>query len=112
MGMDSNEPSELGVRPNDVRFSASSRLLSAVKSFGSRALSVSLVARPEEHARPHVQTIKQLVEGTVRVVRNMALLLGPSMLDDLGLIPALKWQDSRRSRPGNAVATLDCWRMG
>ena len=26
------------------------------------------------------------------MVRNMALLLRPSMLDDLGLIPALKWQ--------------------
>jgi signal transduction histidine kinase len=26
------------------------------------------------------------------MVRNMALLLRPSMLDDLGLIPALRWQ--------------------
>ena len=28
----------------------------------------------------------------MRVVRNMALLLRPSMLDDLGLVPALRWQ--------------------
>jgi len=26
------------------------------------------------------------------VVRNMSLLLRPSMLDDLGLVPALQWQ--------------------
>ena len=44
----------------------------------------------EEQSRRHVETIKGLVENTVRVVRNMALLLRPSMLDDLGLIPALQ----------------------
>jgi len=27
----------------------------------------------------------------VRVVRNLALLLRPSILDDLGLVPAIKW---------------------
>ena len=37
-------------------------------------------------------SIKTLAESAVRVVRNMSLLLRPSMLDDLGLIPALKWQ--------------------
>jgi CheY-like chemotaxis protein len=46
----------------------------------------------KKQSRSHVETIKGLVEGTARVVRNMALLLRPSMLDDLGLIPALKWQ--------------------
>ena len=40
----------------------------------------------------HVETVKHLVENSVRVVRNMALLLRPSMLDDLGLVPALRWQ--------------------
>ena len=39
-----------------------------------------------------VDEIKQMVEDSVRVVRNMALLLRPSMLDDLGLVPALQWQ--------------------
>ena len=33
-----------------------------------------------------------MVEDSVGVVRNMALLLRPSMLDDLGLVPALQWQ--------------------
>jgi signal transduction histidine kinase len=33
----------------------------------------------------------QLVEETLRTVRNIAMLLRPSMLDDLGLSPALSW---------------------
>jgi signal transduction histidine kinase len=36
--------------------------------------------------------VKKLIEDSVGVVRNMALLLRPSMLDDLGLVPALQWQ--------------------
>jgi signal transduction histidine kinase len=57
-----------------------------------RNLSTGLGIRSVEHARGQAETIKGLVENTIRVVRNMALLLRPSMLDDLGLIPALKWQ--------------------
>jgi len=36
--------------------------------------------------------IKKQVENSISGVRNMALLLRPSMLDDLGLVPALQWQ--------------------
>jgi signal transduction histidine kinase len=57
-----------------------------------RNLSSGLGVRSPEQSLGHVETVKGLVESTVRVVRNMALLLRPSMLDDLGLIPALKWQ--------------------
>ena len=57
-----------------------------------RNLSVGQAGRVEAQARNHVETIKTLVENVLRVVRNMSLLLRPSMLDDLGLIPALKWQ--------------------
>ncbi len=63
-----------------------------------RNLSTGLAIRSEEQSRRHVETIKGLVEGTVGVVRNMALLLRPSMLDDLGLIPALKWQARETSK--------------
>jgi signal transduction histidine kinase len=42
--------------------------------------------------RPHVASIKSLAESSVQVIRNMSLLLRPSMLDDLGLAPALEWQ--------------------
>jgi len=42
--------------------------------------------------RKHVDSIKKLAEASVNVIRNMTLLLRPSMLDDFGLVPALEWQ--------------------
>ncbi len=42
--------------------------------------------------RRHVESIKKLAEASVQVIRNMTLLLRPSMLDDFGLVPALEWQ--------------------
>jgi signal transduction histidine kinase len=41
--------------------------------------------------RNHIESIRALAENCVNVVRNMALLLRPSMLDDFGLMPALEW---------------------
>jgi signal transduction histidine kinase len=41
---------------------------------------------------------KALAEQTLQMVRNLALGLRPSMLDDLGLEPALKWQAKEFSR--------------
>jgi len=72
-----------------------------------RNLSAGLPVRPEEQSRRHVETIKGLVEGTVRVVRNMALLLRPSMLDDLGLIPALRWQAREASKSTSMDVTVE-----
>jgi signal transduction histidine kinase len=46
----------------------------------------------------HVDKIKSIAETTVENVRNIALLLRPSMLDDLGLIAALEWQGREVSR--------------
>ena len=43
-------------------------------------------------ATAKVGEIKELAENSLAAVRNMALLLRPSMLDDLGLVPALEWQ--------------------
>jgi len=57
-----------------------------------RNLSAESAIQADEQSRGHVETVKSLVENSVRVVRNMALLLRPSMLDDLGLVPALRWQ--------------------
>jgi len=70
-------------------------------------LSGGIAVRFEEQSRRHVDTIKVLVEGTLRVVRNMALLLRPSMLDDLGLIPALKWQARETSKSTSLHVTVD-----
>jgi signal transduction histidine kinase len=39
-----------------------------------------------------VQAVRKLAENNVGLVRNLSLLLRPPMLDDLGLVPALKWK--------------------
>ena len=52
----------------------------------------AILGKGANQAVGQVEIIKTLVENTVRTVRNMALLLRPSMLDDLGLVPALRWQ--------------------
>lgn len=73
-----------------------------------RNLSLELGAPLTEQAGRHLAAMKNLVENSVRVVRNMALLLRPSMLDDLGLIPALRWQArevSKRTSMDVSVAT-------
>ena len=41
---------------------------------------------------------KQMTEDTLRAVRDLSLGLRPSMLDDLGLGPALEWQAREHSR--------------
>ncbi|MDX2150269.1 MAG: sensor histidine kinase [Bryobacteraceae bacterium] len=45
-----------------------------------------------------LQEAKRLAERTLQCVRNLSLLLRPSMLDDLGLSPALQWQGREFSR--------------
>jgi signal transduction histidine kinase len=47
---------------------------------------------PPAQVRQHVDSIKRLAEASVNIIRNMTLLLRPSMLDDFGLVPALEWQ--------------------
>jgi signal transduction histidine kinase len=55
-------------------------------------LSRKILNREVDGLADKVDEIKEMVENAVGVVRNMALLLRPSMLDDLGLVEALQWQ--------------------
>ncbi len=55
-------------------------------------LSRLILARDLDAVATKTEGIKREVEGSIKVVRNMALLLRPSMLDDLGLVPALEWK--------------------
>jgi signal transduction histidine kinase len=48
--------------------------------------------------RQHVDSIKKLAEASVNIIRNMTLLLRPSMLDDFGLVPALEWHAREMSK--------------
>jgi signal transduction histidine kinase len=50
-------------------------------------------AAPDSEARSErLTSVRRMAESSVGKVRNMALLLRPSMLDDLGLVAALRWQ--------------------
>jgi len=46
---------------------------------------------PDERLARAVSECRQLVDSMVRTVRDLALGLRPSMLDDFGLQPALEW---------------------
>ncbi len=61
-------------------------------------LSTLIRARDLDGLSGKAAEVKKLVEDSIGVVRNMALLLRPSMLDDLGLVPALEWQAREVSR--------------
>ena len=67
-------------------------------------------ADPAGKVRGHLDSIKGLAEKTVNQVRDLALLLRPSMLDDLGLAPALNWharETSKRTGLNVAVSADD-----
>jgi signal transduction histidine kinase len=51
--------------------------------------------------------IKDLAEKVMRAVRDLAMGLRPSMLDDLGLGPALQWQAREYSRRNGIPATVE-----
>lgn len=46
----------------------------------------------------YLQNIRSYADASVNSIRDISLLLRPSMLDDLGLIPALEWQARETSR--------------
>jgi len=48
--------------------------------------------------REHIACVRRLAEKTVNEVRDLALLLRPSMLDDFGLVPALNWHAREMSK--------------
>lgn len=58
---------------------------------------------PAEDTLLHSQItrIKSAAESAVKSIRDMALLLRPPMLDDLGLVAALEWQGREISRRGD-----------
>jgi signal transduction histidine kinase len=53
-------------------------------------------------------TLADVLQG----VRELSLNLRPSMLDSLGLEPALRWYLDRQARLGRFEAALDCARAG
>lgn len=58
------------------------------------------VAPEDNLVHGQIGRIKSAAETAVKSIRDMALLLRPPMLDDLGLVPALEWQGREVSRRG------------
>ncbi|MES1262453.1 MAG: ATP-binding protein [Acidobacteriota bacterium] len=63
----------------------------------------------ESELSSRIARTKGTVEQTLRIVRNIAMLLRPSMLDDLGLTPAIAWlvKDMSRSSGIEIGAEID-----
>jgi len=63
----------------------------------------------ESEVSLRIARAKGTVEQTLRIVRNIAMLLRPSMLDDLGLAPALAWlvKEVERSRGFEIHSEID-----
>lgn len=62
---------------------------------------------PGEKFQAGVRETKQLAEQAVHVVRDLAMGLRPSMLDDLGLAPAVQWQAREFSRRSGVPVDLE-----
>jgi signal transduction histidine kinase len=66
-----------------------------------------LVPRTDQIVQEQITRIKSAAESAVKTIRDIALLLRPPMLDDLGLIPALEWQAREVSRRSDLEVTVD-----
>ncbi len=64
-------------------------------------LGAAISSQADAEAREQLQDIRALAQKTIAAVRDITLLLRPSMLDDLGLGPALQWQAREISRTTN-----------
>jgi signal transduction histidine kinase len=53
-----------------------------------------------------VREARQITEQALRAVRDLAMGLRPSMLDDLGLVPAIEWQARDFSRRAGVPVTV------
>ena len=61
---------------------------------------------PADEVRPTLEQSQALVQELVERVRDLALRLRPSMLDDLGLVPALLWQVERYTAQTGVTVTF------
>lgn len=67
----------------------------------------SLIPTEREDVKQEFGKLKSVAEATVQKVRNTALLLRPSMLDDLGLVAALEWLGRETSRNSDLEVEVD-----
>jgi signal transduction histidine kinase len=60
--------------------------------------SLSAIMMEAGNLGPPGKIIAEIAEKTLTIVRDLALLLRPSMLDDFGLVPALNWHAREMSK--------------
>jgi signal transduction histidine kinase len=81
------------------------------QSLGALLVDIGRLSTLLSTVRPEVRTqldnMKSVAERTLQSVRNIALLLRPSMLDDLGLVAALEWQGREISRRGEIEVAVE-----
>jgi signal transduction histidine kinase len=67
----------------------------------------TMLSGDHPEVKAQLDNLKSVAERTFQSVRNMALLLRPSMLDDLGLAAALEWQGREVSRRSDIEVAVD-----
>lgn len=81
------------------------------QTLGLLLLEVGQVAKrvpaTDQVAQEQIARVKSTAETAVKAIRDIALLLRPPMLDDLGLIPALEWQAREVSRRSDLEVTVE-----
>lgn len=69
-------------------------------------LQALLRTHPAEEGEAALVDSLALVDGAIQSVRSLSLDLRPAVLDDLGLIPALKWYCERQARRAGVAIEL------
>lgn len=68
---------------------------------------LAVAVNPQQELRSRVDRTRELVESSLAMIRNMARLLRPAMLDDLGLAAALEGQAREISRYTDVHVTVE-----
>jgi PAS domain S-box-containing protein len=68
---------------------------------------VSKACPPDQPLPPALEDSLAVVDQAITEVRNLSLDLRPSLLDDLGLAPALRWYVQRQAQRGGLTVQLD-----
>jgi signal transduction histidine kinase len=66
-----------------------------------------LIASDPDTAGKEIESLRQSTRGTVENVRRLILDLRPSLLDDLGLVPAISWYVENYLAPAGVEAKLE-----
>ncbi len=81
------------------------------QSLGALLVDIGRLSTTLSSGHPEVKeqldNLKSVAERTFQSVRNIALLLRPSMLDDLGLAAALEWQGREVSRHSEIEVSVE-----